>query len=86
MRKEHVVSFREKIQKELDRSFLLDRKIDQVSEELVLSFLFHVQKNGTKKPLLTIREAHSLESNLKRFLHCQFEGEVYKNIKYECNQ
>jgi len=75
-----------KIQEELDRSFLLDRKIDILSEKLVTSFMFYEEKDGTKKLLLTIREALSLESNLKRFLRCQFEGDVYKNTKYECNQ
>ncbi len=75
-----------KIKGELDRPYWLSNKIDQVSEELVLSFLFHVQKNGTKTPLLSIRQAHALESNLQRFLRCQFEGEFYKDITYECNQ
>lgn len=79
-------SWLKKIQEELDRSFLLDRKIDILSEKLVTSFMFYEEKDGTKKPFLTIREAFSLENNLKRFLHCQFEGEVYKNTKYECNQ
>jgi|TARA_R110000803_G_C11792245_1_gene298200 hypothetical protein len=46
----------------------LDLKIDQVSHTLVLSLFV--------SELITVRESHSLEVELKKFLHKQFKEKL----------
>lgn len=52
-----------------DNEYLdLDLKIDQVSQTLVLSLFV--------SELITVRESHSLEVQLKKFLHKQFKEKL----------
>tara|TARA_R110000765_G_scaffold383833_1_gene475275 strand:- start:1206 stop:1442 length:237 start_codon:yes stop_codon:yes gene_type:complete len=46
----------------------LDLKIDQVADRLVLSLFV--------SELITVRESHSLEVELKKFLHKQFKEKL----------